>query len=96
MKCFPATTRDNERGIMRVEIAAEDVELLEYASEALEKLAIIEDVLEVKGFYSPWLSVPDRPTVTRDASELLHKFQFGWDGGDFKKMLEDGEIEIAS
>lgn len=96
MKCFPATKRDNEREVMRVEITAEDMELLEYAMHALGRLALIEDALGVKGFYSPWLSVPDQPTQTIAAAALIAEFQIGWDGGEFLEMLKNGEIEIAS
>src|SRR3990172_10703167 len=95
MKVFPATARDNERGMMRVEIAAEDIEILEYASGALETLAIIEDSLGVKGFVSPFITGEDLPTMTRQASNLLHEFQIGWDGGDFDEMINSGEIVVV-
>lgn len=81
MKCFPATPKDNERCIMRLELDGNDVELLEYAAEALGKLALIEDVLGVKGFVSPFITGEDLPTETISAALLVSRIVDGWDSG---------------
>ncbi len=94
MKFHKATKRDDELGIMRCELSGDDVDLLVYASNALERLAKIEDILGVIGLQAP-LGWNDLPTATREAAKLLSEFQAGWDGGVFEEMLERGEIVVV-
>lgn len=93
MKVHPVTTRDNERGELRVTLTGEDVEVLEGLAERVEKLAQIEDVLDSKAVHSPFIMGSDMPHVTRDGLALLLSIVKGWEGED---AAGGGElIEVA-
>jgi hypothetical protein len=78
MKAFVATKRDNERGIMRLELDGTDVEILEGLVDRLERLEKIEAALDIVAFQSPYILGHDLPTVTKEGRKLLQAIIKGW------------------
>lgn len=78
MRAFPATARDNDRGIMRLELDGDDIELLEAVVERLEALEKIEEALDVVASRSPFILGSDTPTATAEGTTLLRGILGGW------------------
>lgn len=91
MKAFKPTERDNERGVMRLELSAEDVEILEALVARLEVLEEIEELLNSRAVYSPFITGEDIPQITRQGRELLKQIVIGWGPEWFD---ENGEWRI--
>lgn len=82
MKAFTATKRDNQRGVMRVELSGDDVETLEALIERVDILAKIEDTLSVVAIQSPFIIGNDVPTVTKEGADLLRQIVAGWENDE--------------
>lgn len=92
MKAHLATKRDNERGIMRLELDGNDVEILEGLVDRLERLEKIEEALDVVAVQSPFILGNDLPTVTREGRKLLQAIVEGW-GAPYGDMVEVGTTD---
>jgi hypothetical protein len=88
MKAHLATKRDNERGIMRLELDGNDIDVLEGLVDRLERLEKIEDALDVVAIQSPFILGQDLPTVTREGRELIQSIVEGWGApyGGFERV----------
>jgi len=78
MRVFKPTERDNEKGVMRLELSAEDVETLESLVARLEVLVEIEEIMNSRAVYSPFITGEDMPHVTRQGMELIRQIVIGW------------------
>ena len=79
MKIFATTPEDNKREVMRLELDAGDVELLEDVADRLRRLVKIEEALEVVAMQAPTILGQDIPTTTADGADLLETVVKGWD-----------------
>lgn len=89
MKIFSTTAEDNKRGIMRLQLDGSDLELIEELVDRLNRLAVIEDALDVKGFVSPFIQGNDLPTLTREGAEFLDAIRKGWDADEDIELVRD-------
>lgn len=79
MRIFATTPEDDKNSVMRLELSARDIEVLEEGVDRLRRLVTIEDALDVKGFVSPYITGNDLPTLTGEVADLLEVLVKGWD-----------------
>jgi len=80
MKIHPATSRDTERDIMRLELNAKDIETIHLVVDRLYKLLVIERELGVVAMQAMSIFGEDLPTITAEGIKLLEKITTEWYG----------------
>lgn len=84
---------------MRLELNAEDIDILENLAARLEVLAEIEELMNSRAVYSPFITGEDIPHATQEGIELLRKIVIGWgpewydEDGNWR-VPEDADFDI--